>query len=296
MSTKIYTGFCMDCPIDQAVPFLQKCREDMTPQVKELFKDAQCRAIMQLAARIAIDGDTRQIISEGMYPKLISSKSKDSLDRVMDKPLHWANWFVERWEQQNETTEIRIEIEPDYHFELNLCLYPFEGKTYGVAFGADRIIQLFLDLPQIHDFHYQNQTDQPENISDEEWKERERVWDSVLGNRTFAENALQYRLFDRNTLFGFPYLKKEDVTQYLEKHRKEEIERYVRNVLTFRIMEESLKKEGAREVSLYLEAARAACEEMKTGSARVEGIRTEISTKFPRTYEDCFEIIINIKN
>ena len=37
MSTKIYTGFCMDCPIDQAVPFLQKCREDMTPQVKELF-------------------------------------------------------------------------------------------------------------------------------------------------------------------------------------------------------------------------------------------------------------------
>jgi hypothetical protein len=32
----------------------------------------------------------------------------------------------------------------------------------------------------VDDFHYQNQTDQPEDINDEEWSEREQIWNDIF--------------------------------------------------------------------------------------------------------------------
>lgn len=290
MSTKIYTGFRLDCSIDQAVPLLQECREAMEPKVKSLFVEAQCNAITELATRLGFDGDSMQIVRESMYPEIISRRDRKNLDRCLERPLYWANCFVHCWAKQNEFTIFRTEMNVQYHFDLNLCLYPYEGKTYGVAFGADHLIEMFLHLPQVNDFHYQNQTDQPENISDEEWAERGRIWDEILGAGTFAENGLQYKLFGTDCFNSWPFLEKEELTQYLLKQRDGWVERMVRTSLTLRNME-AVPQEEWKNVSCYLEANRKATEEMKRGSKYVDELRTAFSTKFPSSYEECLAII-----
>ena len=58
----------------------------------------------------------------------------------------------------------------------------FEKETYLFqVFGG--IGMQYLDLtkyPEIKDFHYQNQSDQPEEISEDEWDFREEVWDDIF--------------------------------------------------------------------------------------------------------------------
>ena len=48
------------------------------------------------------------------------------------------------------------------------------------------------------DFHYQNQTDEPEDVTDEQWKERERVWDKLLpGSGNPSEHGFSFDLITK---------------------------------------------------------------------------------------------------
>jgi hypothetical protein len=60
--------------------------------------------------------------------------------------------------------------------------------------------RLFLNK-NLEDFHYQNSTDRPENISEKEWSDRESLWDEILGHEApsdkgFLYNFMTYRNFD----------------------------------------------------------------------------------------------------
>lgn len=43
-------------------------------------------------------------------------------------------------------------------------------------------------IPELQDYHYQNQSDKPDKISERRWATRERVWEELTApNHTFAE-------------------------------------------------------------------------------------------------------------
>ena len=48
---------------------------------------------------------------------------------------------------------------------------------------------------EIVDFHYQNQTDQPDDISDDEWEAREEAWDAVMDTSVPREDAVIVNLY-----------------------------------------------------------------------------------------------------
>lgn len=68
----------------------------------------------------------------------------------------------------------------DYHCTLQII--PMETKTLAMFFGKSMLQYYLESRPDfLTDYHYQNQTDRPEEISEEEWNLREKDWDKAIG-------------------------------------------------------------------------------------------------------------------
>jgi len=49
---------------------------------------------------------------------------------------------------------------------------------------------------KLKDFHYQNSSDCPKGISENEWNDRKKTWDRILGdNRTFGECGFVFKFY-----------------------------------------------------------------------------------------------------
>ena len=74
---------------------------------------------------------------------------------------------------------------------FSVILYPTrEGDIYGCYFG-DQYFSLL--EPYVTDFHYQNQTDPPDDVSDEDWEFRGKKWDELLDNR-FSDTGFEFNV------------------------------------------------------------------------------------------------------
>lgn len=70
-----------------------------------------------------------------------------------------------------------------FNFEVQLAVCPLDNQLYIKAYCDTlmRNVFKFLDThPRVVDFHYQNQTDWPENISSRAWGHRRRTWDRIM--------------------------------------------------------------------------------------------------------------------
>lgn len=76
--------------------------------------------------------------------------------------------------------EKRWRTSKDPNFLFNVTIIPWAGEYYGCVYD-DQISENRALLKDIaDDFHYQNQTDQPEDISNEEWQHRSQIWNDIF--------------------------------------------------------------------------------------------------------------------
>ena len=69
-----------------------------------------------------------------------------------------------------------------YDYRCKLQIIPMETKTLAMFFGNPMLRNYLKSRPDfLTDYHYQNQTDRPEDISDTEWNLREKDWDKAIG-------------------------------------------------------------------------------------------------------------------
>ncbi len=75
------------------------------------------------------------------------------------------------------------------NYQAQAVVYFHKGKIYVKFFSLPPKL-----LPKKNskfiDFHYQNSTDKPNNISQREWNYRERTWDEIMKYNSFGENGL----------------------------------------------------------------------------------------------------------
>lgn len=69
----------------------------------------------------------------------------------------------------------------------------FYGWPWGMIKLSDEVIQTFGD--GIKDFCYWNNTDRPDDVSRQEWKNRERKWNQIWNRGEFI-HRLDYRILD----------------------------------------------------------------------------------------------------
>lgn len=68
-----------------------------------------------------------------------------------------------------------------YDFTWSVALFPRPWRTLAIAFiGDDAIRRAWTALPLVSDFHYQNQTDRPQDLTAEEWETRRLEWREAL--------------------------------------------------------------------------------------------------------------------
>ena len=76
-----------------------------------------------------------------------------------------------------------------------VMVFPHESDLYVKFFCEEKLIEDML-TDNFVDFHYQDSTDRPEGISEEEYAERERIWDEISVNHYFTENGFSYNLLE----------------------------------------------------------------------------------------------------
>lgn len=84
-------------------------------------------------------------------------------------------------------------------FNVTVFVIPFEdGNFYGGLFCDNNIARYYFD-DYIEDFHYQDQTDKPDDISDEDWEKRRIIWDKIFESFwTFPEVGFKYEVLEGN--------------------------------------------------------------------------------------------------
>lgn len=62
-----------------------------------------------------------------------------------------------------------------------MTIHPLENKTIFMLFGNQNLINMIEQQDIVEDYHYQNQTDKPDEISEKEWNERCMDWNDAIG-------------------------------------------------------------------------------------------------------------------
>lgn len=167
MSTKLYNG----------IKFKSNNMREVLDQLMSIKKRANDIAIDLLDDRsLALFIDTNNLLDKDKW-----ETTREVID-ALDSSNH------NRWK-----------FKPRLHFSV--VVYPTkEGDIYGYYFDSDK--KEFYDLlkPFYTDFHYQNQTDPPTDVSEEEWKFRELKWDELLPGDKFSDSGLQYDIVTGETL------------------------------------------------------------------------------------------------
>ena len=103
---------------------------------------------------------------------------------------------------------------------FSVVVYPTaEGDIYGYYFDADKKEYNDLIEPFYTDFHYQNQTDPPTDVTEEEWDFRREKWDELVDYK-FKDTGLTYELVTGDDLDIFDL--EEKIKIVLDKLKREE--------------------------------------------------------------------------
>jgi hypothetical protein len=137
--------------------------------------------------------------------------------------------FIEMW-MLNMVKKAETSIEKDILDCSLKAVCTFDDEFWYIKFFSNsgisrKILNNILEKLELEDFHYQNQSDPPEEISQEEYDKRGEKWDQLLPDYlAFNSFPFEINIFDSNRLerliFDFNYNKKELAYKFDKKYEK----------------------------------------------------------------------------
>lgn len=92
----------------------------------------------------------------------------------------------------------------EWDFNVSLGFRSWRGQVYLIPY-SDMLMRGTLDFlkedKRLQDYHYQNQTDRPKDISAREWESRRKVWNHLVNSKTrkwsdvLVLNICQYDIY-----------------------------------------------------------------------------------------------------
>ena len=182
MSMKIYNGYILKDQLSmyKIYKFVDGLREKATLEGRKRIQNMVIKDFLYFYYYKQVHGaDKVKEMVEKTEENLRVNHWKVLLDEDWSKLFHKVYWRIlkEVHEASNDQTLDSLE----YDFSSELMFFPLRNKTLLMYFGYFDIEEMITDSGQILDYHYQNQTDRPENISQEEWKQREADWNEAIG-------------------------------------------------------------------------------------------------------------------
>jgi len=163
MSTKLHHGYQLTVGTDPFA-FIASARAALDP--------VRDRADAAMLAERAIDIIDRAILD----PEPTSDP--DPFTAVMKSPLNRA--WSELNDEQSKLKENDWRRDPT-RLELAIGLDPLTGRLGVLLFAEERLlIEAFRALPEVEEYGYWNNSDQPDGVTDAQWDERREFWTRVL--------------------------------------------------------------------------------------------------------------------
>ena len=151
MSTKIYNGVRFKAKtLSEIIKQLHKVSEDAVKNTVDLFK--QNDFYFNLLYHVA---------------KKYEKENNSTIDSSFELGL--------------ALQDILKKSDNPFPLLFNVTIFENKGIFYGIYFDdSNNNYKLLFDNDIVEDFHYQDQSDRPENISNEEWDERCEVWEEIF--------------------------------------------------------------------------------------------------------------------
>lgn len=187
MSIKLYDGFLLK-PETNLFEFKRRFKNVCLKQALYSIHVAQVTDIVELFDRIFIHEDVVKIPRIGDLTETLDSSVDVNI--VLKELASYHSWLMVSWERSKihagESTPDDVtgflnvvkkwcgtEIVVGQHSSGKLLSYPFN-------FDEDLLELLRQDEAYECDFSYWNNSDKPDNVSEQEWKERRVLWEETF--------------------------------------------------------------------------------------------------------------------
>lgn len=197
MSTKIYNAYEMPAmSMKQLLEFKKELALIVAKEYYKRLRHLQLETLVDLADNLTINdmkGNTAKVeeilkyYSEYLYPKKEFSSNKEG---ILNKELILLVFSYIR-KKSKEKSDYLDSVD----LSAEIVLFPISNKRtlfmtfsnefsnlFSSFFNKDSEYKDIITKYKIKDYHYQNQTDRPEDISSKEWNKRERDWEKCLNN------------------------------------------------------------------------------------------------------------------
>lgn len=166
MSTKIYNGFKFDEGMD--LFHVHKVIMDFRSVAKEIAYNEVCAWKASRCAQLFDDHTMRRIQNE------------DVTKSIKQWGIHYTT-FRELMDRQREIEKSGLR-DPEIDFSFEIAILPLKRyKILGIYYCENKtLVEAWMDQNFISEYHCQNSTDRPKDLSAKEWNKRNRDWDSVL--------------------------------------------------------------------------------------------------------------------
>ena len=208
MSTKIYNAYIFDkvYTMHEIMQMFESVRKDMAAHVRQAKSRYTTRELVHLYDFLAYFGPARVAKMYERYQGMENKKLSD-----YDMKLIWdiLNSKPENVESVKEVlgryfdnrayddSESKRRIDSTFDYTAEVVIIPLEDKMLLMYFGNSDMHEIVENLPYLADYHYQNQVDKPESISDEEWEQRKNDWEKALGSDGIpARHGMSVQLFN----------------------------------------------------------------------------------------------------
>lgn len=184
MSTKIYNGYILSVHDFRTLRLRFKALREPFEKVKEahLIKTMSNRAVWELDRMAAGLKDEK--------------KPSDVLYKIKE----------ETWEEMIKSEKSPTRNFP-YDTDSSVTVIPLKTKTLALFFHRlEGHLKIWDGLKWVKDYHYQNQTDQPDEISAEAWRIRRYDWDKALpGAGVPSHEGFNFELCDQQYPYGLRF-------------------------------------------------------------------------------------------
>ena len=208
MSTKIYNAFIVKAKNPTSFSTLMDIAQSTRCRMLAAFRDNFGKTVLirlfKIVDLVAFYGN--DILEMDKFKQLDDNRKELIQKWIKIKNTHTNNSDAKRhlmlWFAAIDSMTISLKkLENEYHesnHKAKMMFIPCGRKTLGMFFGDDSYYKiLFEDTENIADYHYQNQTDRPDDISDAEWRRRAKDWNKAIGPDYIPLNhGMEFTLLD----------------------------------------------------------------------------------------------------
>lgn len=187
MSTKIYDAYRIPKSVD-ILKVMDKIKKMSTTRVQnniDLLK--LIHSYSYLKAKEAVENNTTNSAEYNNGKWFLKSHESGIIDEF------WVEDVLKQESDKLSKSIVDIKFECSVFYDKRywyIKFFPNSNWMYKV------LTEVEAEFPQLEDYHYQNQSDPPDNVPYHQFEKRDKKWDELLGEDGNYRGGFTYTLFD----------------------------------------------------------------------------------------------------